>query len=327
MKGVSPFEYNRIVADDQFIGREKEVLKLKNLIKSRKNALLYGPPKIGKRSVVFNALHELKAEGFPLKVLKINLFNIRSLDSLMLRISKALPPKKEKGKKNLDEHTIIYFEQFQDILLFEKPLKALAALEEQVAAAKNISYIIVGDKRNAMDYIFVQKNYFRNLVTHIPLPAINKKVFVQFIVEQFAKNGKTASVREASYIYDLLEGDPWYLQHILEICFLKTEHTLTDQIVEDSLNNLIAIHDYELHNTVYSLSNHQLMLLKAILDGERRFSKADVLKTYRLNSSANVNRLREALTKKEIVTFVNKNKIEFNDILFKYWLEKFFFKN
>lgn len=365
MIGVSPFEYNRIVADDQFIGREKEVFKLKNLVKSRKNALLYGPPKIGKRSVVFNALEELKAEGVPFKICKINLFNIRSLEDLLLSQTRALlslfPSKtamelKENLLKKINlslevqkgltdremkqllafpercselskEHIIIYFEQFQDVLLFEKPLKVLSALEEQVGTARCTSYIIVGDKRNAMDFIFVQKNYFRNLVTHIQLPPINKKVFVQFIVDKFAENGKTASAKEASYIYDLLEGDPWYLQHILEICFLKTEHTLTYQIVEESLNNLIAIHDYELHNTVYTLSNHQLMLLKAILDGERRFSKADVLKTYRLNSSANVNRLREALTKKEIVTFVNKNKIEFNDILFKYWLEKFFFNN
>ena len=325
MKGISPFEYNRIVTGEQFIGREKEVLKLKSLIKSKKNALLYGPPKIGKRSVVFNALEELKAENVEFKLCKINLFNIRSLDALLLSLSKVLPPKKQKSSENSNEHIIIYFEQFQDVLLFEKPLKVLAALEEQVATAKNTSYIIVGDKRNAMDYIFLEKNFFRNLVTFIPLQPINKKIFSQFIIDEFAKNGKSASAKEASYIYDTLEGDPWYIQHLLEICYLKTEKTLTSQIVQESLDNLMAIHDYELHNTVYGLSNHQLMLLKAILDGERRFSKSEIMKKYELNSSANVNRLREALTKKEIVTFVSKNKIEFNDSLFKFWLGKYFF--
>ncbi len=327
MRGVSPFEYNRIVTGEQFIGREKEVQKLKNLVKNKKNALLYGPPKIGKRSVVFNALEELRAENVNFKLCEIDLFNIRSLDALLLAVSKILPAKKQKSSGISDEHIIIYFEQFQDVLLFDKPLKVLATLEEMVASAKNTSYIIVGDKRNAMDFIFTEKNFFRNLVTFIPLHPINKKVFSQFIIEEFAKNGKSATIKESSYIYEVLEGDPWYIQHLSEICFLKTEHTLTLQIVKESLTNLIAIHDYELHNTVYGLSNHQLMLIKAILDGERRFSKSEVLKKYKLNSSANVNRMREALTKKEIVTFVNKNKIEFNDSLLKFWLENYFFNN
>ena len=59
---------------------------------------------------------------------------------------------------------------------------------------------------------------------------------------------------------------------------------------------------------------------------EEAFVKAtEIMKKYHLNSSANVNRLREALTKKEIVTFINKNKIEFNDALLKLWLGKHFF--
>ena len=167
----------------------------------------------------------------------------------------------------------------------------------------------------------------KNLVTLIPLPTINKKIISNFIIDNFAKNEKIVLQREAEYIYDLLEGDPWYIQRLLEICFLKTEHTLTQSIVKESMESLISIHDYELHNTVYSLSNHQLMLLKAILDGETRFSKAAIMKKYHLNSSANVNRLKEALRKKEIITFVNKNRIEFNDSLFKFWLREYFFKN
>ena len=40
-----------------------------------------------------------------------------------------------------------------------------------------------------------------------------------------------------------------------------------------------------------------------------------------------MNRLKEALTKKEIVTFVSKNTIEFNDTLLKLWFENYFFND
>ena len=87
------------------------------------------------------------------------------------------------------------------------------------------------------------------------------------------------------------------------------------------------MYDYELHNTIYGLSTHQLQLIRAILDGERRFSKTEVLEKYGLNSSANVNRLKEALMKKEVVTFVSKNTIEFNDSLLKLWFRNYFFND
>lgn len=365
MDGISPFEYNRIVTAEHFIGRDKEVSKLKTLIKSKKNALLYGPPKIGKRSIVFNALTELQKENVAIEICTIDIFNIRSLEGFLIKLATVvldhfaeteqekeylsrtyikdieldtskgylLPERQVKHLLEFPEcvaeeykvHLIIYMQQFQDILLFDKPLRAISLIEQAFTKTRNINFIIVGDKRNAMDSIFVEKQFFRNLVTNINIKNISKKVFCEYITERFAAWGKFAGTKEAGEIYDAMEGDPWYIQHLAEICFLLTRDKLTSDIVERGLQHLISIHDYELHNTVYGLSTHQIHLIKAILDGVRKFSKTDILEKYHLNSSANVNRLKEALTKKEIVTFTNKNLIEFNDTLLKMWLKKYFF--
>lgn len=365
MEGISPFEYNRIVTAGHFIGREKEVIRLKNLIRGRKNALLYGPPKIGKRSIVHNAVTELHKENVQIEVCTIDFFNIRSLEALLIKLAAILLEHfaeteqereylvrnylkdirldsgsllflTEKQIRKLlafpesvaDEyktHLIIYMQQFQDVLLFDKPLKALSLIEHALTKTQNTNFIIVGDKRNAMDSIFVEKQFFRNLVVNIPIKNISKKVFCDYIVERFDAWGKSAGLKEAGEIYDSMEGDPWYIQHLAEICFLLTRDKLTSQIVETGLQYLISIHDYELHNTVYGLSTHQIQFIRAILDGVRKFSKTEILEKYHLNSSANVNRLKEALTKKEIVTFTGKNIIEFNDSLLKMWLIKYFF--
>ena len=62
-----------------------------------------------------------------------------------------------------------------------------------------------------------------------------------------------------------------------------------------------------------------------MLDGVIRFSASDVIEKYSLNSSANVRRVKDALKKKEVLTFNDKDEPEILDPLFKYWLEKHYF--
>ena len=366
MEYLSPFEYNEIVTGKRFVGREKEVSRLRKLISSHKNALLYGPPKIGKRSIVHNALKGMDLEKEGIAVCKFDLFNIRHIDKLLRRLARSVArtlfSEEEQQKaystllKNIPldpasrdaltdrqiktllkfpqsaarmkgVHLVVYFQQFQDILLFDKPMKVLNMLEGAFAEAKDVSFIITGDKRNAMYSIFEEMHFFRNLVTEIPIKPVNRKVFADFICKCFADNGKVCSQKDALLMFDTLEGDPWYTQHLAEICYLLTDKELTPEIYQRSLRYLLSMYDYELHNTIYGLSTHQLQLIRAILDGERRFSKTEVLEKYGLNSSANVNRLKEALMKKEVVTFVSKNNIEFNDSLLKLWFRNYFFND
>lgn len=74
------------------------------------------------------------------------------------------------------------------------------------------------------------------------------------------------------------------------------------------------------------LTAFQERFLKAVLDGNVKFSTAEVIAKYRLNSSANVKRLRDALMKKEVVRFNEKDEPEIMDPLFEYWLRKEYFK-
>jgi hypothetical protein len=76
---------------------------------------------------------------------------------------------------------------------------------------------------------------------------------------------------------------------------------------------------------VDDLTDHQLSLVEAALDGVVRFSASDVIEKYELNSSANVRRVKDALKKKEVLTFNEKDEPEILDPLFEYWLRKHFF--
>ena len=77
---------------------------------------------------------------------------------------------------------------------------------------------------------------------------------------------------------------------------------------------------------VNDLTDHQISLMRAVVDGVVRFSASDVIEKYRLNSSANVRRVKDALKKKEIITFNEKDEPVILDPLFEYWITKYFFE-
>ncbi len=372
----SPFQYTNYVTGPAFIGREKEVGQFCNVIKEHGNILIYGPARIGKRSLIYNSIARLKQEGFKHEFLRMNLFNIRCIEAFMLRytniifshfahsameladmLNRYLPNApytigESKGKtklsysskdlltneqikemlnlphevaKEYNTHLIIYFEQFQDILLFDDSHRIFKLFEESWREHGNISYVITGERKNAMDDIFEVKKYLYRLTHKIELPTINEKIFCDFIVKGFLKSGKVIHQEQASVIYNTVKGDPWYAQQLADICFNKTQGYLSDKMIPEAVDALINLHDFMFHSVSFGLSKHQLRFIKAVLEGVSKFSSADILDKYNLNSSANVNRIKEALSKKEILTFNENKEAEFLDPLLKLWFTNYFF--
>ena len=93
----------------------------------------------------------------------------------------------------------------------------------------------------------------------------------------------------------------------------------------EALRTLIAVHEPYFKAIINDLTDHQVSLLKAVMDGVVKFSASDVIEKYRLNSSANVRRVKDALKKKEVLTFNEKDEPVVLDPLFEYWLEKSYF--
>lgn len=222
-------------------------------------------------------------------------------------------------------HVLFYFKQFQDILLFDDPHGAFLILEKIWKQFASTNFIITGDRFNAMQEIFSDKKYFYMFAHNIEIVPIEEKCFTEYIVKGFQKAGKVILPEQAAGIYNLVEGDPWYTQHLASICLGLTKGYVNEGIINQAVQQLINQHDYEFHSIVYSLSKYQIRMIKAALQGVVKFTSADVLDKYKLNSSANVSRLKEALTKKEIVTFNEKQPATFLDPLFRLWFVNYFF--
>jgi hypothetical protein len=188
------------------------------------------------------------------------------------------------------------------------------------------SFIMSGSQVNAMKYIFEEKKFFYRQVEKINMGVVDDREIIEYIVKGFMVSGKVIERDLVLGACKLFRGDMWYMNHFTAICDTMSRGYINEGILMDALRTIISIHEPRFYSIVNDLTDHQLSLLLAILDGVTRFSASDVIEKYRLNSSANVRRVKDALKKKEVITFNEKDEPVILDPLFEYWVSNHYFE-
>lgn len=232
----------------------------------------------------------------------------------------------DKGRK-----VIVVLEEFQNIRFTEDAdnfCKLLFGIfnSNDEETSQCCSYVFSGSEVNAMKDIFTERKLFFRHVSIIPLSHIETRDILDHCVKCFLASGKVLDRELMLGICKLLKNNIYYINHLCFISDSLSKGYIMEPILMEALSTLIAIHEPRFRAMMNDLTNYQLSLLRAIIDGHNKFSSADVINQYNLNSSANVRRLKDALRKKEIITFDDNDNPEFLDPLFEYWARRFFFK-
>ena len=231
-----------------------------------------------------------------------------------------------------ERRLIVILREFQNIRFTEDWEKLLKMMEETVKEQRSFleqpmfSYIFSGSQVNAMKDIFEHWRWFHRLSEIHYLSPIDENEITEHVVRGFLAGGKVVDREMLKGAITLLRGNLHYINHFFAICDHLSKGYIMEPILIEALADLIAIHEPRFEATVYDLTNFQVNLLRAITDGHTKFSSAEVIRQYGLNSSANVKRLKDALAKKEIITFNENDEPEFIDPLFEYWVKKYFFR-
>ena len=243
--------------------------------------------------------------------------DIRSMLGLPWRIAAV------SGKK-----LYLILEEFQNITYLENWEKFLKIFEETIRANQSglCNFVFLGSAVNAMKFIFEEKVFFHRQVNHVSIGEIEAREITDHIVRGFLTSGKVIDRDLMMSVCKRFRGNIWYINHFASICDHLTKGYITDATLQEALDMLISIHEPRFKDLVADLTGFQVSLLKATLDGCKRFSSAEVIERYQLHSSANVRRLKDALCKKEILTFGENDEPKVLDPLFEYWARKYFFK-
>ena len=225
---------------------------------------------------------------------------------------------------------IVVLDEFQNVMLTEDGDRACQLLEEvfktlpaELSGCAN--YVFLGSQVNAMHEIFGVKRWFWRKVERISLPPVDTKDIIEHVVKGFLATGKVVDRDLLLGVCRLFRGNIWYINHFSAICDSLSRGYIMEQILNEALGCLVSVHEARFVAMMNDLTTFQVSLLRAILDGHKRFSSAEIIRNYDLNSSANVRRLKDALCKKEIVTFDEEDNPVLLDPLFEYWVRKYYF--
>ena len=244
--------------------------------------------------------------------------DISSMLSLPMKVSQT---------RNIPFYVVI--SEFQNLMMaddFENLFKVM----EEVMAAKprdnKSSFILLGSQVNAMKLIFEEKKWFWRLINPVQLHNVEDREIIEHVVKGFASGGKVIERELILGACKLFRSDMWRINHFFAICDSMSKGYINESILMEALRAMIALNEPHFKWIINDLTDHQLSLVRATLDGVKRFSASDVIEKYSLNSSANVRRVKDALKKKEVLTFDENDEPVIIDPLLEYWLNNYYFE-
>lgn len=225
---------------------------------------------------------------------------------------------------------VVIVREFQNVDS-EKGEKFFKALEKEIEARRgsgepSCSFIFMGSRVNAMESIFLRRRFFWHSVEKYSLSEISDGEISEHVMKGFMAGGKVLDRELLQGVLRMFRNNIWYINHFFFICDSLSKGYISEITLNDALSCMLSVHEPGFMAIMDDLTGFQERFLKAVLDGNVKFSTTEVISRYRLNSSANVKRLKDALMKKEVISFNEKDEPSVQDPLFEYWLRKKYFK-
>lgn len=244
--------------------------------------------------------------------------DISSMLSLPMKVSQT---------RNIPFYMVI--SEFQNLMMADDFENLFKVMEEVMAARprdNKSSFILLGSQVNAMKLIFEEKKWFWRLINPVQLHDVEDREIIEHVVKGFASGGKVIERELILGACKLFRSDMWRINHFFAICDSMSKGYINESILMEALRAMIALNEPHFKWIINDLTDHQLSLVRATLDGVKRFSASDVIEKYSLNSSANVRRVKDALKKKEVLTFDENDEPVIIDPLLEYWLNNYYFE-
>ncbi len=349
---VSYFDDRYPSRGEKFISREASARKLADAVRSGKFVTIYAAPGWGKRTLVREAKKLLDADAQPPAFVSLDLFNITGREEFTSLFAEAFRGPIESYNReallpldiNLEsigleaalglpsllgsltgKRYVVYFREFQNILGFEGGEDVLKIMERCLGKMGDAAVIATGGQLNRMKEIFEVRRLFYRTAVHIPLEPLAKKDCMAYLRGGFLHSGKNIEDDISEALYLTGGGCPLVINRLARICDLRGVGYINRRVLGDAIETYLDEDDALYRYFMSCLTVFQVNFLRAVCDGAEKFSSRDILERYSLNSSANVFRIKDALRKKELVTFDDKDRAEIINPMFELWLKKRYF--
>ena len=246
--------------------------------------------------------------------------DIRAVVSLPYRLARIMGVK-----------LFVCLDEFQNVMQTEDGDRVCRIMQECFKARtqedrESACYVLYGSQVNAMKEILEHRRLFHRQVERVELDVIEAKDIADSVNRGFLSSGKVIDRGLLLGVCERFRNNVYYINFFASICDSLSKGYIMEPVLKEALDCILAIHEPQFRAIMSDLTTFQVGLLRAVVDGYTRFSSAEVVHKYALNSSANVRRLKDALCKKEILTFDYEENPTIIDPLFEYWVTNNYFE-
>lgn len=227
----------------------------------------------------------------------------------------------EKIAHKIGKHIVVCIDEFQQIGNFPDTLEVQKRVRGVWQLQQEVSYCLYGSKKHMLTKLFQSKRMpFYQFGDIRFLQPIALEDWIPFIRGKFEGNGQSISEEQITRICETVEYQSSYVQQLAWNVMLCSDEVVSDETMEEAVNDLIGQNSTLFLQQTEGLSSYQMNFLKALAAGETGdFTSAASLKKYNLGSKSNVSRLQEALIKKELIEKTGRTVV-IADPVFRLWM-------
>lgn len=224
-----------------------------------------------------------------------------------------------------DKPCIVAIDEFQQISKYpEKNIEAL--LRTHIQKITNSNFIFAGSERSMMQAMFLSsaRPFYRSADV-MELNAIDKDIYIPFIVEHFENRKRKIDPENVGKVYDLFKGHTFYIQKTFNESFADTpiggECTL--ETIRTAIDSMIAYNDTIFREILSNIPEKQKGLLYAIAkEGDaKQILSGEFIKRHSLASSSSVQAATRKLLDRDLITEADK-VYSVTDKLFAMWINQ-----
>ncbi len=220
---------------------------------------------------------------------------------------------------------IVAIDEFQQINRYpEKNIEAL--LRTYIQKMGNTHFVFAGSERHIMQEMFTSnaRPFYRS-ADILELKAIEKDVYVPWIVNHFVSNQREIDENDVVWIYELFKGHTYYIQKVFNEAFADTPRgeICTREMLQNAIDRILDSTDTIYREILSNIPEKQKELLYAIAraDEAERVTSSEFVKRHKLTSASSVQSAVNKLLEKDIITQINKT-FSLTDKFFAMWIRR-----
>jgi len=215
---------------------------------------------------------------------------------------------------------VVCIDEFQGISKLKDHISIEQELRSYWQHHENTCYCLYGSRKHMMLEIFkTESRAFFRFGDLFLLEKIPEQHWMKFIQQSFNNSGKGITKESVAKMILLTNNHPDYLQQLCHNVWNATEDEATHETIETATDLVVRSNALYYQDMCEALSNTQVNLVLAILEGETKLTASETMQKYNLGTPRNVSKNKKVLEEKDIVEFHGET-LSFNDPIFEYWL-------